>query len=523
LTDKLDNKKVKKAPSLEHNVLAAAKGGTFLAAGTMFEYISRFAIAFLLARLLGAEEYGMYVLAISCATIIASLSMLGLDSTMVRYIAIQARKKDEDAIWGTIQIGVGFSLLTSVLISIALFFLAEPISVHIFHEQKLTSFLQLFSFFIPFSTVSGVLVDVSRGFKRMDYSALGENIILFVARLILLGILAIVSLDAYTAIIAFGLSDVVVTFALVYLLNREFSFIRSLRRSQHNYREIFTFAFPFWFATILRKFRGNFQTLLLGSLSTIAGAGIFSIVDKITLLGHLVYSSIITSVKPILAELQDQENWEQMGNLYTTTTRWAFICNLPIFLIMVLYPKPILAIFGASFVDGATALSIIACGELVNAATGICGSIIDMTGRNKLKFVNSLVSTVIIVGGNVLLIPRWGILGTAVASFFAMSIINIVRVIQVWILYRLQPYDITFIKPLVATAVAAVIVLSLGRWLPVGVNIFHALIHMIVLCVSYIGTLLLLGLAPEERTILLRLSHRVSSALTSRMLESKRV
>jgi hypothetical protein len=114
-------------------------------------------------------------------------------------------------------------------------------------------------------------------------------------------------------------------------------------------------------------------------------------------------------------------------------------------------------------------------------------------------------------------------LGTAVASFFAMSIINIVRVIQVWILYRLQPYDITFIKPLVATAVAAVIVLSLGRWLPVGVNIFHALIHMIVLCVSYIGTLLLLGLAPEERTILLRLSHRVSSALTSRMLESKRV
>lgn len=504
-------------------MLATAKGGSFLAAGTMFEYVSRFGIAFLLARLLGAEQYGMYTLAISAATIIASLSMLGLDSTMVRYIAIQARKKDEEAVWGTIQIGIGFSLIVSVLISIGLYLSAESISVHIFHEPALTSFLQLFCFFIPFSTASGVLVDVARGFKRMDYSALGENFILFLARLILLGVLAIINLNAYTAIIAFGVSDVVVTFSLVYLLNKEFSFKRPLRQSQHNYREIFTFAFPFWFATILRKFRGNFQTLLLGSLSTIAGAGIFSIVDKVTLIGHLVYASVIASVKPILAELQDQENWKQMGDLYTTTTRWAFICNLPIFLIMLLYPKPILAVFGASFIDGATALTIIAFGELVNAATGICGSIIDMTGRNKLKFINSLISTVIIVGGNVLLIPRWGLMGTAVASFFAISLINLLRVVQVWILYRLQPYDATFIKPILAAAVATAIVLSLGRWLPVGINLFYAIIHILVLCATFVGVLLLLGLEPEERTVLVRVSHRVSSLLSSRMVGSERV
>lgn len=523
MTNRLDNAKVKKAPSFERNLLATAKGGSFLAAGTLFEYISRFVIAFLLARLLGAGQYGMYSLAISCATILASISMLGLDSTMVRYIAIQARNKDEAAVWGTIQIGVGFSLLVSVLMSIGLFVLSEPISVQIFHEPELTSFLQLFSFFIPFSTMSSVLVDVARGFKRMDYSALGEGIILFVARFVLLGILALVNLNALTAIIAFGLSDVVVTFCLVYLLNKEFPFKRSLRQAQYSYREIFTFAFPFWFATLLRKFRGNFQTLLLGSLDTVTGVGIFSIVNKVTLIGHLVYSSIITSVKPILAELQDQGNWKQVGDLYTTTTRWAFMCNLPIFLIMLLYPKPILAIFGASFVDGALALTVIAFGELVNAATGICGSIIDMTGHNKLKFVNSLISTVIIVGGNVLLIPRWGVLGTAVASFVAMSVINLLRFIQVWFLYRLHPYDATFIKPLLAAVVAAIIVLSLGRWLPVGVNLFYTIIHMLVLCAAYTGILLLLGLAPEERTILVRLSHRVSSALNSRMMRSERV
>jgi O-antigen/teichoic acid export membrane protein len=190
---------------------------------------------------------------------------------------------------------------------------------------------------------------------------------------------------------------------------------------------------------------------------------------------------------------------------------------------MLLYPKPILAVFGASFVEGAAAMAIIAFGELINAATGICGSIIDMTGHNRLKFINSLFSTVLIVGGNVLLIPRWGVLGTAVASFAAMSIINIVRVIQVWFLYRLHPYDKTFIKPILAAAVATVAVLSLSRLLPGDVNLFYTMIHMLVLGASYVGVLLLLGLAPEERSILIRLSHRAGSLFTSRMVESERV
>ena len=426
-------------------MLATAKGGSFLAFGSLFAYASRFVIAFLLARLLGVEQFGMYTLAISAATIISNFSTLGLDSTMVRYIAIQARKNDEDAIWGTIQIGLGFSFLVSVLLSIGLFFLSEPIAVQIFHEPQLASFLELFSLFIPFSTASFVLIDIARGFKRMDYSALGDNVILFVTRFCLIGILFLINLNAYTAILAYGIADVVVAFSLVFLLNKEFSFKRPLRQSQRNYREILIFAFPFWFSALLRKVRGNLQTLLLGSLSTVSNVGIFTVVNKTTLIGHLVYKSILGSVKPILAELQDQENWEQMGHLYKTTTRWAFLANLPLFLIMLLYPESLLAIFGKGFTGGALALTVFAFAELVNAATGICGSIIDMTGQTKLKFVNSIISTTLVVSGNVFLIPRWGVLGTAVASFTAVSFLNIIRVIQVWYLYTYVQFQ-TFVN-----------------------------------------------------------------------------
>jgi hypothetical protein len=72
------------------HILAAARGTGFLALGSFFEVGVRFLIALMLARLLGADSYGLYVLAVSAATLFASFSALGLDDAMVRYVAIRS-------------------------------------------------------------------------------------------------------------------------------------------------------------------------------------------------------------------------------------------------------------------------------------------------------------------------------------------------------------------------------------------------------------------------------------------------
>jgi O-antigen/teichoic acid export membrane protein len=89
-----------------HNVLAAAKGWGFLAGGRAVEFVSRFLVALLLAHLLGARDYGLYILAISSVTLVAGISVLGLDQAVVRYVAILSGRRDRAGIWGTIQIGL---------------------------------------------------------------------------------------------------------------------------------------------------------------------------------------------------------------------------------------------------------------------------------------------------------------------------------------------------------------------------------------------------------------------------------
>lgn len=501
----------KAANSFEKNVLHTAKGGGFLAAGSLFEFGSRFVIALFLARLLGAEQYGVYNLAISAATIVASISTFGLDSTMVRYVAMQRGKRDNAGLWGTLQIGVGFSFTVSVLLSAGLYLFADILSTQLFHEPGLAAYLRLFCLFIPFYTLSSVLVDVARGFKRMDYSALAENVVLFVARLLLVGGLALTGLDAYKAIIAFGLSDLVVVLALFYLLNSEFSFRRPLRQARRDYREVLTFALPFWLSGILTKFRKNLQTLLLGSLNTVISVGIFSIAAKISLVGHVAYTAIITSVKPFLAELYDQDNMDQVGRLYKTTTRWAITANLPIFLVMVLYSEELLAIFGESYTGGALALAVLAVGELVNAGTGICGSIIDMTGYTRLKLMNSVIWVTLLSATNVLLIPQWGVLGAAIASSFSIAFVNLLRVAEVWAIFRKHPYDRTFSKPLLAAVLATLAAFLSNSLLPANANLLHTIINASILCMVYATSLLVLRLPAEEHLVLARTYKRSNS------------
>lgn len=494
--------------TFEKNMLQTAKGGSFLAAGSLFEFGMRFVIAFLLARVLGAAEYGMYNLAISAAVIVASLSSLGMDDGMIRYIAMMASKRDEKGVWGTLQIGIGIGIVMSLITGVGLFLLAEPISIQIFHEPELVPLLKLFAFIIPPLTLSNILVGAARGFKRMDYSALAENVVQFVIRLILIAILALLGLNVFVASIVFGLSELAATLTLIYLLHKQFSFKRPVQQARRDFREIFNFALPFWMSGLLSKFRKNIQAILLGSLNTVTGVGVFAIVSSVNMVGRISYQAIIASVKPFLAELYGQGKIGEMGRLYQTTTRWTFMTNLPIFLLMVLFPAPLLAIFGESFVAGASALAVLAYAELANAGTGICGSIIDMTGYTKLKLVNSVIWVVLLAVTNFLLIPPWGIMGAATATLISTSAINLLRVAEVWYLLRLQPYNRTFLKPLAAGLGAFIGAKLLVQWLPADTTLLHTILHMIFVLAVYVGLLFLLRLSSEDKTVLLRLNQR---------------
>lgn len=500
--------KTTRTSSFERNLIGVAKGGGITLAGKLFTNAIRLVTAFLLARLLGAEQYGMYQLSLNVITLVAGVVLLGFDRALTRFMAISIARREDDKTWGILQLGIGIPLLLSVLTNIGLYLLAYPIADQIFHDVRMAPLLQIVSIFASFSALSDVLIGAVRGFKNMHYPVIAKFVVQPVVKLILVGIIAVFGLKVWHAVVIFGIGELVTAVMLFYFLNELFSLQRPINSARWNVKEMVAYAVPDWLAGLLTTFRINIQALLIGTLGTIAGVGIFAVADQLNKLGHDFYTSINTSADPYIAELHDSGKKKELGQLYQTATKWALTVNLPFFLTFMLFPEQILSIFGKSFVGGATALMILACANLVDVGTGMCGTILSMSGYTKLKLVNNIVSISLSIGLNVLLIPRFGIVGAAVSALIVFTALNSIRILQVYYLMRLIPYNRSFLKPVVAALTAFLLIFFLKQWLAVGDNIFFVAIYAFVLLAVFAAMIWLMGISSEDRMLLDRVLQK---------------
>ena len=494
--------------AVQRNVLLAAKGGGITFAGTAFAYFTRLLIGILLARFLGTRQYGLYSLALTAAAIAAGLALLGFESAMVRYIAIFASRRDDDGLAGALQIGIGVTAVASLIVAGGLFFLAETIAERVFHEPALTPLLRLACLIVPFLTLNNVIGAATRGFKNMQYTVIAQKVIQPLTRLILIVTFAVVGLSATKALSIHILGLVVAFVILLFFLNRQHPLRRCLRAVRRPTREILGFSLPVYVTRLVQTFRGNLQILFLGTLSTVSTVGIYSATTRVNLIGQMFHQSIATASRPIVSELHDRGDWKSITSFYQTTTKWTFTLNLPLFLIVLLFPSTILGIFGRNFVAGAAALSILAWCNLLEAGTGISGVVIDLTGRTILKLFNSVINTVLILTLNILLIPRWGLVGAATAALIASLTINVLRVSEVFFLFRILPYDVSFVKPIAAGLLALAAAWTTRQLLHTESNLILAAFNAALLVSIYAGIVLALGLSQEDREVMARLRKR---------------
>jgi O-antigen/teichoic acid export membrane protein len=499
----------------EQSVLTAAKGGGITFAGSLFEYAVRFATGIVLARFLGSEQYGLYSLALTAAAIASGLALFGLPSALVRYVALFTGRQDEKALWGVLQLGIGLTTVVSIFSGIGLYLLANPIAETMFHEPKLVPLLRLISLIVPFLTLGITISAATRGFSKMQYTVIAQNILQPSMKLVLFVVVVVVTggLNAAQALNLNIVVAIIVTVMLLFFLDNLFSLRRSLRTAVYDHKGMLKYSLPLYLSYLLQTFRSNVQTVLLGALNTVATVGIFTVASQINLIGNMFHQSIVTASMPIVSELFGGGKREQMGRFYQTMTKWTFTLNLPMLLIVLLFPVPILSIFGQDYVEGAVALTILAWANLVDAGTGICGVVLDMSGNTSLNLLNSILLFVSITGLNVLLIPQWGLIGAAVAGLAATSIINLLRLIEVFVLFRFLPYNLSFIKPIVAGIVALAFTWVLRQQFHTAANLVYAGLSAVMLFAVYLGVILLLGLSDEDRVILMHIRRRLGAVL----------
>ena len=107
---------------------------------------------------------------------------------------------------------------------------------------------------------------------------------------------------------------------------------------------------------------------------------------------------------------------------------------------MVVIRRDLLALYGPGFREGATALAILATSHLVNVSCGLVGWILLAGGRARTLLINNAVAAPFNIVLGLILIPRFGLVGTALAVLGSVVLINGMAILEVWLGYRVSRF-----------------------------------------------------------------------------------
>lgn len=128
---------------------------------------------------------------------------------------------------------------------------------------------------------------------------------------------------------------------------------------------------------------------------------------------------------------------------------------------LIVYRADVLRVFGESFVLGTEVLLIFTLAQVVNSAAGPSGLVLMMTDHQYVNLVNQWVFGVMNIVLNYVLIRELGLIGAATATGIVLVGINLVRIIEVWYLEGLFPYNLSFWKPIVAAGLVTLVMKGL--------------------------------------------------------------
>ncbi|MCF6151591.1 MAG: hypothetical protein E3K38_04730 [Candidatus Kuenenia stuttgartiensis] len=171
---------------------------------------------------------------------------------------------------------------------------------------------------------------------------------------------------------------------------------------------------------------------------------------------------------PSIAELYYKGEKDRLKNLLKTSTRWIFLITLPLTIILIFSSKEIMAVFGKEYTGeaGSFVIIVLALAQFVNCVTGGVGSNLSICGKQKLEMVNNIAMFVMNGILNYLLIISYGAAGAAIATGISIAVINVVRLIQVYILFKIHTYNTGYLAGIISGTVAIVLLYYYGHYIP---------------------------------------------------------
>ncbi|MBC8182080.1 flippase [candidate division KSB1 bacterium] len=453
------NETQKSASKNVENLKTIVEGVRIDLIGRIFNAGIRYLYLLMLAWILGAEKMGLFFLGVVILEFSGVFSRLGLDVGVLKYVALFEGQKDKQRIKGVINSSFLIVLLASLLIGSTVYFSADFIANHIFFKTELKAVLKILAISLPFSTIALVALSVTQAFHTLKYRVYVEfftNPLLNIFVVLILFYLFGWQIKGVT-IAYVGAFFVSATLSIIFVKQLFPDILNGEVKPIYETKKLFRFSAPLMFVSVLNLIIMWTDVLMLGYFKTSADVGVYSAALRTAFFLNFIYISFSHLFAPRISDLYNKKRHDELASLFKIITKWMFTLSFPLFLIIVILSKDILAIFGNAFEAGYLSLIILAVAHIINSAVGSVQHLLMMSENEKVMMYITIIVCVLNFVLNLVLIPRLGINGAALATAISFVLLNLIMLYQVYKKLRIHPYDTKYLKPFLLSLMGGIV------------------------------------------------------------------
>ena len=394
------------------------------------------------------DENGLIRILVSMSTLLAQISSLGFSAVTIRLFPYFRNK--EKGHHGFLFYAILVSLIGFLLCWCVFYFFKSTIIESNTEKSKL--FVDYLFYLMPLSFFS-LFFNVFDSYLRACYSSIvGSFTRDFLQRVIILAMLALYFFQ-YINFPLFILGYVIATclptiILMGYIIKLKEWHIKPVRgfMNKELTKEIIKLSIFYLFASFSGAIIMNIDTIMVNQMLGLSETGIYGIAFFFGSIMLIPARSINRIASSIVAECMKINDYTAIKKLYNKTCNTGIAVGNILFIGIFININNIMLLLPPEYASGKNVILFIGAGYLAEMSTGINQVIL---ANSKYYYYDGFLVLLLVgitIVSNYLLIPLYGITGSAIATAITVTSANLGRWGFILYKYKMQPYDFNSLK-----------------------------------------------------------------------------
>lgn len=432
---------------------------------------------------LKTEEIGLIKIMLSFGSLFAAIFPIGAPNIAVKYLP--KFYSPENRHHGFFGIMMFFPAVGIIVGSISLYFLKDWI-VSIY-SLKSPLFAGYFYFVIPLSvfiTVIFTLNAYSNAILKTVFPSFLNDVVnrLLLIVIILLYFFSILNLDQFliSFICIYGLQATLVFIYLFFVGNISIKPDIKYLNEKVGFKFILRYGLILSVTSVAGVSIKFLDSIFLGK-ENLSWVGIYSIPAFIGLIIETPLNSLERIANSKIAHHLAENNFIEIKKIYFTSSRYLMLIGGLLASLVVISINDLLLMLPEPFHGAGVVTMIIAVASFINMATGVNYPILINSTKYIWGSVFLLILLVMAFMANYYLVPKYGMMGAAIATAGSTTFYNLLKYLFIWKNFKMQPFDKMSLLILLITGLTV----SIGFFIPSLENHLLSIFMRSVVCGSF--------------------------------------